>query len=276
MPARRRVCMRPSTSRWTASTGRSRRPSSARPTTSPPRWASVGVRGNDVAILREPELGQRLDPAGAAAALSAALDRDNATHVTLPLQPVESALEHAQAEAALAQARALLAAPIQFLWTAQSSQSWLLSRSNLLRLLTFTPRCAPQSCRFELGINVHKLAEAFNRGGVAARVDRPPIPASYVLYVASNPRASSVRVQPDSPGVAIDVVRAAAAVLQEAAVPPGSRTIYLPTQPLYSHFTAAAAAALHFDRDVGYGGGHYTGLDWARQDNLKVDANVIC
>jgi vancomycin resistance protein YoaR len=240
-----------------------------------PRSASVGVQGNDVAILRESALGQRLDSAGAAAALSAALDRDNATRVTLPLQPVESALGPTQAEAALAHARALLAAPIQFLWTAQSSQSWLLSRSNMLRLLTFTPRCAPQSCRFDLGINVHKLAEAFNRGGVAARVDRPPIPASYVLYVASNPRASSVRVQPDSPGVAIDVARAAAAVLQEAAVPPGNRTIYLPTQPLYSHFTAAAAAALHFDRDVGYGGAHYAGLDWARQDNLNVAANVI-
>jgi vancomycin resistance protein YoaR len=93
--------------------------------------------------------------------------------------------------------------------------------------------------------------------------------------VASNPLASSVRVQPDSPGVAIDVARAAAAILQEAAVPPGNRTIYLPTQPLYSHFTAAAAAALHFDQAVGYGGARYAGLDWARQDNLNVAANVI-
>jgi len=75
--------------------------------------------------------------------------------------------------------------------------------------------------------------------------------------------------------VVIDVARAAAAVLQEAAVPPGNRTIYLPTQPLYSHFTAAAAAALHFDRDVGYGGARYAGLDWARQDNVNVAANVI-
>ena len=240
-----------------------------------PRSASVGVRGDAVAILRESALGQRLDPAGAAAALSAALDRNNATQVRLPLQPVESSLGHTQAEAALAHARALLAAPIQFLWTAQSSQSWLLSRSNLLRLLTFTPRCGVRSCRFDLGINVHKLAQAFNRGGVAARVDRPPIPASYVLYVASTPRASSVRVQPDSPGVAIDVARAAAAVLQEAAVPSGNRTIYLPTLPLYSTFTPAAAAALHFDRDAGYGGALYAGLDWARQDNLNVAANVI-
>src|SRR5205085_2221217 len=175
--------------------------------------------------------------------------------------------------AALSRAHALLAAPIQFLWTAQSSQSWLLSRSNMLRLLTFTPRCDRRSCRFDLGINVHKLAEAFNRGGVAARVDRPPIPASYVLYVASTPRASSVRVQADSPGVAIDVARAAAAVLQEAAVPPGNRTIYLPTLPLYSTFTPAAAAALHFDWDAGYGAALYAGLDWARQDNLNVAAN---
>jgi vancomycin resistance protein YoaR len=75
--------------------------------------------------------------------------------------------------------------------------------------------------------------------------------------------------------VAIDVARAAAAVLQQAAVPAGSRTIYLPTLPLYSHFTAAAAAALHFDQDLGYGGARYAGLDWARQDNLNVAANVI-
>src|SRR5205085_7004094 len=155
--------------------------------------SDLGGGGGDVAILREPLQGQRLDLAGAASALSAALDREDATRVTLPLQPVESALGHAQAEATLAHTRALLAAPIQFLWTAQSSQSWLLSGRNTLRLLTFTPRCDPRACRFDLGINVHKLAEAFNRGGVAARVDRPPIPASYLLYVASLPLASSLR-----------------------------------------------------------------------------------
>src|SRR5207248_10069097 len=131
-----------------------------------PRGASVGVQGGDVAILREPLQGQRLDPAGAASALSAALDREDPTRVTLPLQPVESALGHAQAEATLAHARALLAAPIQFLWTSQSSQCWLLSRSGMLRLLTFTPHCALGSCCFALGLNAHKFADAFNRGGV--------------------------------------------------------------------------------------------------------------
>src|SRR5205085_1849716 len=74
-----------------------------------PRSASVGVRGDDVAILRESAPGQRLDPAGAAAALSAALDRDNATQVRLPLQPVESALGYTQAAASRAHARVVRA-----------------------------------------------------------------------------------------------------------------------------------------------------------------------
>src|SRR5207248_2265223 len=93
------------------------------------RAEALAALGNTAAArLREPIPGRRLDPAGATAALSVAVDTHAAAAVTLPLQPVESALGHAQAEAARARARALLAAPIQFLWTAQSNQLWLLSR----------------------------------------------------------------------------------------------------------------------------------------------------
>lgn len=242
----------------------------------PPRRATVGVAADDVAIVRHSVAGSQLDLSRAAVALGAVVNTHSATAVTLPQQPVESALGDPQAEATVARAHALLAAPIQFRWTAEyASRSWLLARDGMLRLLTFTPRCSAGSCRFDMGINVHKLAEAFNRGGVARGVDRAPTPASYKLFPAGNPRYSQVQVLPDFPGDTIDVPGAAAQVLQQANAPAGARTILLPTLKLYTSFTAAAAQALNFNQDVGYSGVRFSGIDWARLDNLNIGANVI-
>lgn len=241
----------------------------------PPQSARVGVANGDVAILRSSVAGRQLDQARASAVLGGAVNTHDAIALTLPVQPVESALGEPQAQEALTRARALLAAPIQFQWTVSSTQQWWLGRSGLLRLLTFTPRCGADSCRFDLGINVHKLAEAFNRGGVALSVDRPPTRASYLLFPAPSPRDSSVQVVPDTSGVAIDVAGAAAQVPRQASVAAGSRVIYLPTVRLSTDFDTAAAIALHFDLDVGYSGLRFSGIDWARLNNLNVAANVI-
>lgn len=233
-----------------------------------PRGAMVGVRGADAVILRQPRDGRQLDLAGAAAALGSGVNTHAATAVTLPLQPVESALGYPAADAALRRANALLAgAPIQFVWP---SQAWQLPRQGLARLLSFTPRCASGSCRFDLRIDVHKLAQAFNRGGVASSIDRAPTRATYEL-VEAGPSSMGVRVLPDSQGIAINVAGAAAAILQ------GQRTIPVPTVPLFATFNTAAATALNFDTNVGASVVSFPDLtqDWARLDNLNIAANTI-
>lgn len=240
-----------------------------------PRSAEIGIKNGDVTLLRRPVAGQQLDAPRAVTALGAAVNTRAATAVTLPLQPVESALGLAQADDALSRARALLSAPIRFEWTSDSPQYWLLTRAGLLRLLTFSSYCGQGSCHFNLGINQNKLAQAFNRGGVDRRVDQPPTRASYLLYVAGNPRLSSVRVVQDFPGRAIDIAATATKVLQLATAPPDSRAIILPTRNLQPDFTASDALALNFNLDVGYSATHFSGLDWGRLNNLNVAANVI-
>jgi len=244
-----------------------------------PRRAIIGVRGNDVAIVHEAVPGRRLDAQGATATLSAVINTHDATLVALPLQQVDSDLGHGQAAAVLDQARALLSAPVQFQYTSLNSGSlppWYLDRAGMLRLLTFTPRCGTQSCRFDLGIDAGKLAAAFDRGGVSARVDRPPTPASYSLYkYDNNPADAEVRVNPDFNGTRIDVDRAASLVLQQAHVPASDRIVYLPPLPVYASFTKADAVALSFDHTVGTATRVYPNLDWARLYNLGTAANAI-
>ncbi len=234
-----------------------------------PRAAAVGVRDGDVTITRHATFGQQLDLAGAAAALGAVVNTHDATAVTLPVQPVESALGDDEAEAAVSRAHQLLAAPVTFQWTATSPQSWVLTRNDMLRLLTFTPRCTVSGCRFDMGINARKLSEAFDRGGVSARVNSLPIPAYYLLWLTGDPRTSRVQVEKDTDGTAINVFQAAADVLQ------GQRLIFLPTRPLHARFDYAAASALNFTQDVGYGAARYAGLDWARWDNLDTASSII-
>ncbi len=242
-----------------------------------PQAATVGVRGNDVAILRRPVQGRRLDMPGAVAALGAVINTRDAAAVTLPLQPLDPALGYPQANAALQRAHALLATtPIQFQWAAGYNRSWQLTRSGLLRLLTFAPQCAAASCRFTLGIDVQKLQDAFNRSGVAQSVDQAPTNAFYQLYLAADPSNASVGVVRDSDGLAIDAIRAANLILQQATLRQGPHVIWLPTRPLYPKFSTADAQALNFNQNVGYGGvSSMPGLDWARLDNLSVAANVI-
>ena len=242
-----------------------------------PRAAVVGVHGNDVAILRRPTQGRRLDMPGSLAALGAVINTRDATEITLPLQPLDPALGYPQANAALQRAHALMATtPIHFQWAAGYNRSWQLTRSGLLRLLTLSPQCGAGACRFIQGIDVQKLQNAFNRSGVAQSVDVAPSNAFYQLYPANNPANASVGIVRDSNGLAIDAIRAASEILQQVNVTQGPHVIWLPTRTLYPHFSTADAQALNFDQNVGFGGTPSTpGLDWARLDNLNVAANVI-
>ncbi len=240
----------------------------------PPQGAVVGVRGGDVAILRDPAPGHRLDLPGASAALGDAIDAYDATNVTLPLQRVDSALGYDEAADVMRQARSLLSATIQVQFGAGNRPPWELTRPNMLRLLTFAPRCYVGGCRFDLDINRRKLAAAFDASGVSAAVDRLPTPASYQLYPASDPLNSSVGVLPESIGNTINVDRAAFDILQQAnAAPP--RVVYLPTLPVLASFKAGDAQALNFNRVVGSALLTFPGLDWARLRNLDQATDAI-
>ena len=213
-----------------------------------PLSAVVGVRGVQPVILRDPMPGQRLDVAGAMATLSRVVDTHDAAAVTLPLLQANSALGYPEANAALAQARALLAAPITFQYTAQNR--WNLTPDNIARLLSFTPQCRAQSCRFILSIDAARLAQTFQRGGVSRAVESPPSPATYQFYFSSN--GPVVNVVADSSGTIINTVSAANLVLQQAAIPPGSpRVVTLPTNTTHASFTTQDAENLNFAVNVG-------------------------
>ncbi len=214
-----------------------------------PLSAVVGVRGVQPVILRDPVPGQQLDVAGAAATLSRVVDTHDAAAVTLPLLRADSALGYPEANAALAQAHALLAAPITFQYTAQNT--WSLTPDNIARLLSFSPQCRAQSCHFTLSIDAARLAQAFQRGDVSKAVEIPPSPATYQFYFATD-GTPTVNVVADSSGTIINTVSAANLVLQQAAVAPGSpRVITLPTKTTHATFTTQDAEALNFVRNVG-------------------------
>jgi hypothetical protein len=249
-----------------------------------PRGAEVGVRGGDVTILRAPVPGRQLDRPGAVAALSAVINTHDATTVDLPLQQVDSGLGRDEARTAVDRADALLSGRVQFLYTDTANGSappWYLDKEGMLRLLTFTPRCEPQACRFDVGIDERKLLAAFDRGGVSAKVDSVPRSASYVLYKPDlNPADVSVQPTQDFSGTTIDVHSAALQILRQADVPASQRVanpIYLPMQSVPPRFTKRDAVALNFDLNVGATTLGYAGLgsDWARLDNLGTAANAI-
>jgi len=245
----------------------------------PPRRAIVGMRGNDVAIVSEAVPGRQLDKQGATATLSSVINTHDATLIALPLQQVDSDLGHSQAAAVLDQARALLSASVQFLYTNLNSGSlppWYLDKAGMLRLLTFTPRCGARSCRFDLGIDARKLLVAFDRGGVSSKIDLAPTPASYSLYKPDdNPDHAGVTVNPDFPGRTIWADRAAFLILQQAHTPASDRTVYIPTLPVFASFTKPNARALNFDHTVGTATRAYPNLDWARLYNLGTAASAI-
>lgn len=249
-----------------------------------PRSAAVGIRNGDVVIVRHSVDGWELDKAAAAAVLGAVINTHDATAVSLQRVPVRSALSDVEANQAVDRAERLLAAPIRFQYQdLPGSPQWVLTRDGTLRLLTFTPRCGQTSCRFEMGIDLHKLSQAFNTGkpSVAQTIDRAPLPAYYSLYGYGTGDLSQVRVvaQPDIPGQTIDVAAAAAGILQQADNTSTQRTVTLGTVTLHPTFTFTDAVGLGFQGlpPVGHGSAYFDPqyVDWARRDNVNVAANVI-
>jgi vancomycin resistance protein YoaR len=94
--------------------------------------------------------------------------------------------------------------------------------------------------------------------------------------MANDPTYTSVHILPATPGQTINVAQVAADILNSGGAPAGqTRVIFLPILPIPPSFGVNAAAALNFSVNVGRAVLHFYGLDWGRQDNLNVAANVI-
>lgn len=240
-----------------------------------PRRAVVGVRGDDAVIVHEPVPGRRLDIGGAVATLSATVNTHDATQVALPVQRVDSALGHAQAQAAVDHARKLLAAPVIFELPSQR-QSWKLDRQAMARLLTFTPECTRRNCSFVMGINARLLSGAFVHGGVPEKANIEPQPATYALNFDSFSSQPQLITYQDTVGQSIDVEKAAQLVLQQADAPPGARReVQLPMRPWLASFTYQDAQKLDFNQAIGSSALSFGGLDNARVADMTLATSAI-
>ncbi len=214
-----------------------------------PRSAVVGVDGVNAVIVQESRPGAQVALAPAQAALSRAVSMHDTTPLALPLQRINSALGHDQAQAVVDQAQMLLSAPIQFRWTVSSPRSWTLSPLNTGRLLTFKPVCRTGSCRFVLSVDAAKLNHAFRQGGVSQSFQRQPSPASFLIYINQDGSAG-LRISPDQTGTIIDGTAAAVEIAKQSE-PGAGRVIYLQSLPIKASFDTAAATALDLSVNVG-------------------------
>jgi len=211
--------------------------------------AVVGIDGVNAVIMREPRPGTQIALAQAYIALSRAVARHDTTPLALPLQRIDSALGHDEAQSVVDEAQMLLSAPIQFRWTVSSPRTWTLSPLNTGRLLVFTPVCRARSCQFILSVDAAKLNRAFQQGGVSQSFQRQPSPASFRLYTNADGSAN-LRILPDETGTIIDGTAAAAEVAKQSE-PGAGRVIYLQSLPIKASFNTAAATALNLSVNVG-------------------------
>jgi vancomycin resistance protein YoaR len=245
--------------------------------------ASVGVRDGQIAILQDPQPGQRLDVTRALVTVGDALDTHPANSLDLPTILVTSAIDHDVAQAAVDSTHNLLAGPVTFAY-ANAPNPWRLSPDQLARLLTFTPVQERAGWTLRAGIDLGKLTRTMR--GVAAAIYKPPHDATYVSA------GSYVNVLPDLPGSALDVAGTAQAILglQDSQA---SRTIYLPTRPVTARFDAAQARALDFNArmatatvswatlaegagsQLGHDAAHDAAVAAGRLDNLRIEPGLV-
>jgi vancomycin resistance protein YoaR len=166
-----------------------------------PRQAAVVRRGTSFVVVPA-QAGAVLDRAAAARTLVgslASLDRP-AGPVSLPLRTQQPTVRAVALARAAAQARIALSAPVRL---ELGPTRWVLPRYRLAQLLQL-----PSGGRTSLRIG-GPAADHWLRA-LGARVAKPPQDATFAV------NGGHVRVVPDRPGVQLDAVRSAAAVLTAA------------------------------------------------------------
>jgi hypothetical protein len=115
----------------------------------------------------------------------------------------------------------------------------------MLNLLTFkTVSQAGQAPTIVLGIDKTHMRAALVP--IAAAVDHPPVPATYMVAVAEGGQPDSAVPQPDGPGLAIDINKTAQAILNAGA----THSVIIPLVHPHAAFDLNAARAMNFDTEL--------------------------
>ncbi|HEY2074507.1 MAG TPA: VanW family protein [Gaiellaceae bacterium] len=226
----------------------------------PPRNASLAVRGTRVVVVPA-RPGRVLDRTGAAAMLVhrlAALDRP-AGSVQLPIRRTAPRVRATALQRAARQARIALSAPVRLV---VGSTTLTLTPAQLAPLLAL-----PAAGTTALSIG-GPAADAWLRK-LGTRVQKPPKSATFAVD------GSSVRIVPDRPGIRLDGVRAAdallAAVLKRL---PSKRVATLPVETASAKLTTAAARAMGIDGLVSTYTTEYGGVP-NRIHNVQLVARLV-
>ncbi len=224
----------------------------------PAREPAVEIHGRNVVVV--PGLsGRTLDRAASARVIVAALsslDR-SAEPVQLPLRTAAPRLRPAALAPAARQARLALSAPVHL---ALGDRRWLVQPKRLATLLE-----PPAGGRTQLRIG-GPAAQAW-LGALGARVESRPRDARFAAS------GSTVRIVPAQPGLALDAVRSAQAVLR-AATRRTNRVARLAVTEEQPKLSTAAARRMGIDGVVGTYTTDYSGIP-NRIHNVQLVAHLV-
>lgn len=226
----------------------------------PPRNASLAVRGTRV-VLVPARPGRVLDRTAAASLLVhqlAALNRPLGP-VQLPMRITPPRMRAAALRLVAQQARIALSAPVQIV---VGPTKLVLTPRQLAPLLAL-----PAAGATSLAIG-GPAADAWLRK-LGARVQKPPVNATFSVD------GSNVKIVPDRPGLRLDAVRAASAVLTAALRRlPSRRVATLPVETVAAKLTAARARTMGIDGLVSSYTTEYGGVP-NRIHNVQLVARLV-
>jgi vancomycin resistance protein YoaR len=209
-----------------------------------PVSARVGIAGGTVAIVRHASSGLALDLPSATQVLSQALDSRQTVTISLPVQSPPPLISNDQAQLVVNEAQALLSKPMYFS-SVSRVRAWYITPAQMLNLFTFKTVSQPGGAlAIVLGINLARLRVAL--APIAAAIDHPPIPATYMVAVGEGGQPDSAVPEPDGPGLAIDVNKTAQAILNAAT----THSVIIPLVHPHATFDLNAARAMGFDTEL--------------------------
>ena len=235
-----------------------------------PLPAVVGVRDHQVMILREPVAGRQIDQVSAGQVLSHALTSHNVFQITIPVQATGSPISHNVAQAAVDNAAQLLSQPTYFS-TVNHYRGWFLTPRQLVELLTFKPVYNPIT-GWAITMNTDRQRLRKTMAPIAAAVNHPPIPATFIVAAGNNGDPDSAVPEPGDPGLAIDIDRTGSAILAAAST---NHTVNIPLLYPQATFDLAAARALALDTEMGKGLTNLATSSATRIANAHIAANMV-
>jgi vancomycin resistance protein YoaR len=235
-----------------------------------PQPAKVGIANGQVEVVREPLVGRYLDVAAATHLLDTEINTHSVFNVTLPVQYPPSPVTHDIAQQTVDQAQGVLSQNV-FFSSLNKVKKWYLKPSQLLHLLVFTPgQDAQGNWQVTMSLDTKKLAKTM--APIAAAVNHEPIPAYFRFVDAANGQPAAAVPYSDSPGLTIDIDKAAQAIL---ASPANGHVAVIPFSHPHSAFTVAKARALSFDTPMGTSVVDILGSSMARTGNADVTASKL-